>query len=62
MEISAADACFAGVGRKRWNRGEPLEVVMAREAGRTSSGSGASRTRTGDLLGAIREQLGTEGD
>ena len=33
---------------------DPIEVVMARAAGRTSIGSGASRTRTGDLLGAIQ--------
>ena len=28
---------------------EPIEVVMAREARRTSIGSGAYRDRTGDL-------------
>jgi hypothetical protein len=32
----------------------PIEIIMACEAGRISVGSGASRARTGDLLGAIQ--------
>jgi hypothetical protein len=45
----AADAGFAGVGRYGQDRNEkPIEVIMAREAGRTSIGDagGGTRTRT----------------
>jgi hypothetical protein len=46
----AADAGFAGVGRNRVDRNEkPFEVIMAREASRTSNGDGPDRDRTCDL-------------
>ena len=41
-----ADAGFAGVGCPTLET--PLEVIMARAAGRTSSRSGDGRNRTGD--------------
>jgi hypothetical protein len=51
----AAAAGFARRGSMTLSaEDEPAEVIMARAAGRTSVGSGASRARTGDLLGAIQ--------
>ena len=55
IDALAAAADMRGRGsRTPGSKDEPIEVVMARVAGRTSIGSGASRARTGDLLGAIQ--------
>ena len=55
IDALAAAADMRGRGsRTPGSKDEPIGVVMARLAGRTSIGSGASRARTGDLLGAIQ--------
>src|SRR5881396_2889673 len=43
-------------------RAEVIGRNRRRSAQTACSSDGASRTRTGDLLGAIRERLGIEGD
>jgi len=49
-ENSGGAAGFARRGSTTYDlENEPVEVVMAREARRTSIGSGAYRDRTGDL-------------